>query len=281
MRVPTGGNLQINEGTNVYFHKKAKLTLSEGSTLSAQGSLDKMITFRGERNDTAYDTIPKNWEGIYVEKNATAKFNFAKIMGGTVGISAKKADVQLRNTILHTFDQYGVYSVASALTLENVVMNNCGISDVSFLAGGQLSIKHTTLANYLNFNAALPGQALYINPSSVEGLSSPFSAQISNSVLWNASNAMKVENITPGSMNLQNCLLKYEASAAGFTPTSAMQLVLNQDPLFMHTGIRLMNLRVKANSPAKGKGNVSVAQSLPLDIVNVNRTNSPTLGAYQ
>ena len=42
-----------------------------------------------------------------------------------------------------------------------------------------------------------------------------------------------------------------------------------------------MNLRVKATSPAKAKGKVSTATLVPLDIVKVNRTSNPTIGAYQ
>jgi len=42
-----------------------------------------------------------------------------------------------------------------------------------------------------------------------------------------------------------------------------------------------MNLRVKSDSPARGKGDLTVANSVPTDIVGADRTSNPTLGAYQ
>jgi hypothetical protein len=42
-----------------------------------------------------------------------------------------------------------------------------------------------------------------------------------------------------------------------------------------------MQLRVKQNSPAIGKGSPAVAATVPTDIANVSRTSNPTLGAYQ
>jgi len=78
--------------------------------------------------------------------------------------------------------------------------------------------------------------------------------------------------------------LKYSGiSAAGFdfTSSSVVQSIKNQDPRFMNYFAAKMNLRVKADSPAKNKGDVTVANTVPTDIVNVSRTTSPTLGAYQ
>ena len=40
-------------------------------------------------------------------------------------------------------------------------------------------------------------------------------------------------------------------------------------------------MRVKATSPARGKGNTSVAATVPLDLQKISRTANPTLGAYQ
>jgi hypothetical protein len=42
-----------------------------------------------------------------------------------------------------------------------------------------------------------------------------------------------------------------------------------------------LNLKVKADSPAKGKGKTATAILVPLDLVKVNRTTGPTIGAYQ
>ena len=42
-----------------------------------------------------------------------------------------------------------------------------------------------------------------------------------------------------------------------------------------------MNLRVATDSPARNKGNATIAATVPNDIVGVSRTSNITLGAYQ
>jgi hypothetical protein len=93
---------------------------------------------------------------------------------------------------------------------------------------------------------------------------------------------------TPGQLFnfvFENCLLKYSStSEAGFpfdSNPSVIQSIKNQDPLFVNYFAAQMNLRVKQNSPAIGKGSTAVAATVPTDIANVSRTSNPTLGAYQ
>jgi hypothetical protein len=79
-------------------------------------------------------------------------------------------------------------------------------------------------------------------------------------------------------------LLKYEAQNAGFNfdgNTSVVNSIQNQDPKFENYFIQKLNLRLKTDSPAKGKAKVSTAALVPFDIVKVNRTTTPTIGAYQ
>jgi hypothetical protein len=78
--------------------------------------------------------------------------------------------------------------------------------------------------------------------------------------------------------------VKFDAANAGFTWDGNAKIVnsiKNEDPKFENYFTQKMNLRVKATSPAKGKGKFSTAALVPLDIVKVNRTTNPTIGAYQ
>ena len=85
-------------------------------------------------------------------------------------------------------------------------------------------------------------------------------------------------------LSFDNSLLKYSSQNAGFNfdgNPSVVNSIQNQDPKFENYFTQKLNLRVKADSPAKGKGKVSTAALVPLDVVKVNRTASPTIGAYQ
>lgn len=50
--------------------------------------------------------------------------------------------------------------------------------------------------------------------------------------------------------------------------------------MFINTSISKMDLRLKNNSPAKGKANRNTALQVPLDIKKINRTSMPNMGAY-
>ena len=84
---------------------------------------------------------------------------------------------------------------------------------------------------------------------------------------------------------IQNCLLRYgDAASSGFVFDGNPQITgsaINQDPVFTEFNIAAMNLKPQLDSPAKNKGNLAVAAANPLDIYKINRTSSPTLGAYQ
>ena len=83
---------------------------------------------------------------------------------------------------------------------------------------------------------------------------------------------------------IENSLLKYSSQNAGFNfdgNSSVVNSIQNQDPKFENYFTQKLNLRVKADSPAKAKGKVSTAALVPFDIVKTNRTTTPTIGAYQ
>ena len=132
------------------------MKISKNSTLTATGSLNNEVIFRGDRNDTRYDTIPKNWNGISADENAIVNLDYTKIFGGTRGLELKKANATINNSIFHTHQEFGIYAVNSIVTAKNLVMNNCGEADFGIFKGGTYNITHSTFANYWNFNAALP-----------------------------------------------------------------------------------------------------------------------------
>ena len=55
--------------------------------------------------------------------------------------------------------------------------------------------------------------------------------------------------------------------------------IFNQDPDFLDTSKN--KLMIGDDSAANGQGNSSFASQVPFDILNVSRTASPDLGAYQ
>ncbi|MBC7555859.1 MAG: hypothetical protein H7195_02740 [Chryseobacterium sp.] len=288
-----GKTLTIQKGTKVYFHKNSGLTISKNSTLNVNGDLGSEVTFRGDRSDTKYDTIPVNWNTINFRDQAKLNMNYARVFGGTSGLSFNNGTATINNSIIHTFQDYGIYAVNSNITAQNLVMNNCGQADFGIFKGGIYNIIHSTLAAYKNFDArSLPFSSIYatneFKNSAGANENGALTLNIKNSILYGEIDNVVFFKPISGqtfSYTILNSLLKYkDAASAGFSFSGNSNIVnslQNQDPKFENHFTQKLNLRVKADSPIRGKGDAAAAASVPVDIQKVSRTSNPTLGAYQ
>ena len=278
-----GKTLDIQKGTKVYFHKNSGLKISKNAKLNVLGDLNEEVVFRGDRNDSRYDTIPKNWNGIKSETGSVVNMNYAKIFGGTRGLEMTETQATIKNTIIHTFQEYGIFAVKSNINASNLVMNNCGEAAIGIFKGGTYTITHSTLANYWDFNSVLPGLGIYATNEFQNGASlenGPLNLKVNNSIIYGSAENMVELKQTAGqtfTTEFNYSLLKYGSKAT----YAAANSIKNQDPKFVNYFTQKMNLRVRDDSPAKGKGNAAVAGTVPLDIVKVSRISSPTIGAYQ
>ena len=289
LSIANGTSLTIEKGTKVYFMKNSGLKVGKNASLMVNGDLDAEVIFRGDRNETKYDTLPKNWNGISLEKDALLNINYAKIFGGTTGLSLNHATANIKNTIIHTFQDYGIYGINATLYAENLVMNNCGRANLGIFKGGNYEFLHTTLANYWNL-AATSAQAIYAQNDwkNDNGITetAPLILRFKNSIAYTRiNNAIELKPTSGQTFSylFENALIRF---TAGFGyhwegNTSVINSIQNQDPKFLNFHTEKMNLRVAETSPAKTKGKAATAQQVPLDIKKVNRTSSPTLGAYQ
>ena len=284
-----GSTLNINQGTKVYFFKNSGMKVSGGAALNINGDLGNEVIIRGDRSDPKYDTIPKNWNSIDLEAGSQLNMNYARVFGGTNGFKMKQTNAVITNSIIHTFQESGIYAVNSIITAKNLVMNNCGNADVTIQKGGNYDFTHCTFANFwdnLGNGNSLYATNKFVNENG-QTENGTLNLNIKNSILYNnKQNAVEFLPITGQvfTYQIQNCLLKYDAAIAGFNFTLNPLItasLINMDPVFTEFNIKTMNLKPQLDSPAKNKGNATVAVSVPLDIYKINRTMSPTLGAYQ
>ena len=281
LTLDAGKKLDIQKGTKVYFFKNSALKIGKNAELNVKGELNNEVIFRGDRSETKYDTIPKNWQGISFDVGAKLDMNYARVFGGTRGLQMIETTAAIKNSIIHTHQEYGIYAVKSNITASNLVMNNCGEADLGIFKGGTYNITHSTVANYWDFNTALPSIGIYAtneyqNNAILEN--GPLILNVKNSIIYgSAENMVELKPISGQTFttDFSYNLLKYGSKANYAAPNS----IKNQDPKFQNYFTQKLNLRVKADSPAKGKG--VYLSSFPTDIAGVTRTNPPTIGAYQ
>ena len=281
LTLDAGKKLDIQKGTKVYFFKNSALKIGKNAELNVKGELNNEVIFRGDRSETKYDTIPKNWQGISFDVGAKLDMNYARVFGGTRGLQMIETTAAIKNSIIHTHQEYGIYAVKSNITASNLVMNNCGEADLGIFKGGTYNITHSTVANYWDFNTALPSIGIYAtneyqNNATLEN--GPLTLNVKNSIIYgSAENMVELKPISGQTFttDFSYNLLRYGSKANYAAPNS----IKNQDPKFQNYFTQKLNLRVKADSPAKGKG--VYLSSFPTDIAGVTRTNPPTIGAYQ
>ena len=287
--------LDIQAGTKVYFHKNSGMKVAAGATLNMNGTQNDQIIVRGDRNDSYYDTIPRNWNSIKMEPASILNMNHTRLFGGTRGLDMTQTNATIKNSFIHTFEEYGIYAVASTVSGSNLVMNNCGESAIGIFKGGNHTYTHATIANYSGTMGSLNRLGIFAtNEFKPENGQTVYGAlqnlNILNSIVFSdRDNSIVLEQVGLNQFNylIQNSSIKYAGvSGAGFmfdnNPTnSVVQSIKNEDPKFVNYFIAQMNLRVKADSPARNKGATSIAATVPTDIMGVSRTTSPTLGAYQ
>ncbi len=283
-----GKILNIQKGTKVYFHKKSGLNISKNSTLNINGELNQEVILRGDRNDTRYDTLPANWNGIKMEEASNLIMNYGKLYGGDIGLQLKSNTAVINNSIIHTFQNFGIYAIGANLQTNNLVMNNCGEADLAIFKGGNYNLSQSTFANYWNLNSSMSGYSIYATNTwndNGNAVSGPLVFRLNNSIAYNDNlNAILFEPKTGSTFDykINNSLLKI-GDNAGFVfdnNSNIINSIKNLDPKFINYYTQKMNLRVKDDSPAKGKANSSLT-TLPTDIVGLVRGNNPTIGAYQ
>lgn len=290
LQLAEGKTLNIHPDTKVYFMQNSGLKINKNATLNISGDLGKEVILRGHRNEPRYDTIPKNWNGIVLEEGSKLNINYAKIFGGTTGLYLNQATAKVKNTILHTFQDYGIFAINTKIDAENLVINNTGISNIGIVKGGIYNILHSTLANFWSIftyqkPTVISAQNEWITSNGKREYSD-LTLNLKNSIAYTKyDDAIK---LTPSLQSLfsytfENSLIKHSANSsyAWENNSSIINSIKNLNPLFVNTFISKMNLSLKENSPAKEKGNPSTAQQVPFDIRKVNRTSTPNIGAYQ
>ncbi len=292
LKVSNNAKLTINQDSKVYFHKKSSLIIDNNASLEVIGSLNHEVVIRGDRQDLRHDTLPANWEGIKLYPNSQARFNYTKIKGGYTAIEAVQAQLEINNSQVYNFVSSGIVGLQSYIRGSNLLMNNCGETDIALIAGGDYQFVQCTLANYFpkSYNQGVGNAySVYLSDSYTDSSGNTITgsftqALFANSMLYNQGfNAIGIDEASFSNFKFDHCLIHY-SNTNSFDPSSDNRFVscwYNEDPLFTNIYASVNNLSVSADSFAKGKGASNYVASFPTDYYGNNRSNNSTLGAIE
>ena len=315
LHIAEGKTLTIEAGTRLFFHDKANLIV-DGNLIS-NGTLEKPVVMRTDRFDkmpdvdkTPYDYMPGQWGGIYFQNSKGVHLlDHTHIRNCDLGLvllgtGSSHPSLTLRNCVLHSMTQYGLYAQNGKVTIENSELSNCGTSCL-YLLGGESYVVHSTIANYYTWgirknealiisNHILDGNLLYLYPVT--------SSVIENSIIFGNQSkeiSLQKDTFTNAMYNvlLSNTLIKatkmegneFHNITWANSQNANSQGVLYNDTVFVNTSIREIaktgyyNFQLDQKSIARSKAYRPVSERYPTDLLGKNRLfdAAPDLGSYE
>lgn len=303
--VPANKTLTIAEGAKIHFHNNSGLIINKNASLKINGTLQKKVLIEGNRLEPYFENVPGQWGTIWLRAGSkNHEINHAVIKNGSIGIlidsigSTVTPTLKINNTELYNHSNYGILARESSIEGSNIVINNVGLSSLALTMGGNYTFTHCTFANYWNqslrqFPAVLinnfysyeQGNKQVIVPKKLTA------ANFYNSIIFgNNRIEFVLDKVDGGEFNFifQNNLIQFDDVNNSYTTKPYYQFnntllyqnnIFNQTPDFKNT--KLNQLIIGKVSSGIQKANVTKALVYPTDILGVNRTTSPDIGAYQ
>lgn len=306
--VDEGKTLTVNAGARVHFHANSGLLITNTASLKVNGQLstdqdllENEVIFEGDRLEPLFEDIPGQWGTIWLFSGSVDnQINFATIKNATVGILAENNQnapldkLTISNSKVYNCSNFGILGRATSITAENIVFNNAGQSVFAGTYGGKYNFTHCTFANCWNnsfrqfpavlLNNYIEDENQMVFPNDLD------EANFNNCIIYGNDNPEVIlDEKTGAAFNFKftNCLIRFQNTNNNFigpnydfnNSSLYENVIFNEDPDFLDTTKN--KLMIGNDSAANGQGNSSFASQVPFDILNVNRTASPDLGAYQ
>ena len=294
--------LTLNPGCRLFFHNNANLIVH--GNLKAEGTVDKPITFRGDRLDdiqfstpVPYNNVAGQWGGVYLLwEHGNHTLNHVNMNSGYVGINfvnTKNSIPQLRisDCKIHNFLLYGLMIQNGNVTVTNTEISNSS-SYCVFLNGGNHTFVHCTIANYFDNSNVQPiprdkNPALMIMNLK---LTVPMENTFKNCIIsGSAENEFSFASQTMDQYKgtFDHCYIR-ASTASSLSLFTNIRWYDKNDILFKSISYdyekkTYFNFTPDSVSPARGLADRTVAAQFPIDLNGNNRLtdNAPDAGAYE
>ncbi|MFC2126783.1 hypothetical protein ACFLRU_00235 [Bacteroidota bacterium] len=301
--VPENKTLIIDAGTQLFFHDKAALIIEKNASLQINGTLENKISIEGNRLEFEFSENAGQWDGIWLKsgsKNNSITHTLIKnaavgILCDSISTSSSAPTLTINNSEIYNCSLIGLLASESFIKAENLVIGNSRQSSLSITNGGSYEFNHCTFANYWN-EGVRRAETIQIsnNESDIDEEGNEIfrakdltKANFTNCIITGKNNKeiefFKNES-AQFSFLFENCLLQYSGTnddpLYNFSNTTLYPgTILNKEPNFRNTLIN--DFVIGEESEIINKGKIENAILTPLDILGIDRTTAPDIGAYQ
>lgn len=162
--------VSIEKGASFYMHDKAKWIIN--GTISATGTLEEPIIFRGDRLDNLltelpYDRVSGLWDGLYIKPESfNNTMDYVIVRNSTEGIVFEESTPEhpkliISNSQITNSSNNLFHAVNCHIEAINTEFSNAGKELVS-LRGGEYHFIHCTLVNQYRIKARSGPPALML-----------------------------------------------------------------------------------------------------------------------
>ncbi|WP_394748587.1 hypothetical protein [Spongiimicrobium salis] len=302
--VSDGATLTMEAGTRVFFHENSGILVDENASLRINGSLssdpvalENEVIFEGDRLEPQLSNTPGQWAGIwFLAGSRNNEIDYLTIKNATIGLLVQgdndlsSPSLSLRNSQVHNSANTNLFARTARIIAENVVLGNAGNNSFHGNLGGDYRFTHSTIANFSR-NGFRNGTALQLS-NTADNLGADLTRADFNNCIINGNTAFELLLLDNGSnsfnFSFTNCLLQFQDISNQFEGnplydfmdnTRYNGIILNGDAAFLNA--QATDFRIGPESVARGNADPNLALEVPLDILGIDRTNLPDIGAYQ
>ena len=301
--VPPNKTLTIEAGARVHFHDNSGIIVDELGTLKVNGTIAEKVIFEGDRLEPTFSDIPGQWGAIWMRAGSqNNEIKHAQIKNGIIGIlvdslgSNGNPTLQLENTEIYNNSNFGVLAREAHVEGFNVVIGSSGQSSFAGTVGGNYSFTHSTFANYWN-RGIRPLPAVLINNfftfidangQEVTQTRDLINANFVNCIFeGNNSIEFLLDNVSGSQFNytIENCMIKFNDNSNAFDDVVEMDFAnnANYSNIILNGTANFRNTQREDFVIGEQSDAINAAKTTPftIDILGVDRTTNPDIGAYQ
>ena len=302
--ISSNKTLTIEAGARVHFHENSGLIVDEMATLKVNGTLSEKVIFEGDRLENSFSQIPGQWGTIWMRAGSKDnEIKHAQIKNGIIGIlidsigATSSPTLKLQNTEIYNHSNFGILARETNIEGHNVVIGSAGQASLAATIGGTYNFTHSTFANYWNSGirqlpAVLVNNFFIYENETGQEITETRDLKAANftNCIFNGNNNIEfvIDKVDGGGLfnySVKNCMIKFNDTNNSFNGVAEVDfannsnysnIILNGSPNFRD--IQKSDFIIGEKSDAI---NNAITSPFTLDILEVDRTTNPDIGAYQ
>ncbi|ARV15027.1 hypothetical protein [Polaribacter sp. SA4-12] len=301
--VPANKTLTIEAGSRVHFHNNSGLIVDNKASLKVNGTLTEKVIFEGDRLEHSFSETAGQWGTIWMRAGSLDnEMNHTIIKNGIIGVlvdsigTPSTPTLKLKNTEIYNHSSYGILGRETNIEAHNVVIGNAGQASLAATIGGTYNFTHSTFANFWNSSlrqlpAVLVNNFFSYTDDTGQEIIETRNLQAANftNCIFDGNNNIEfvLDKVDAGGLfnyNVSNSMIQFtdtndsykDNTEMDFTSSFYQNVILNGKSHFRDT--QMNDFIIGEESDAINKAKATIFST---DILEVDRSATPDIGAYQ